>query len=268
MSHILIGDFNLASWLQERSKLESVGHSILEEPHLLSHAYNTALSLDPGLLRTPTTYCSHHYLADDIRSRIESLFVSSVTSARQIIENNGKNVLLAGSIGPVGTDISKLDQDEIDCLLSETAVFLADVGIDVFLMEGFTDVAHFNHAATVIRRVSSIPLGGFFKIQNEKDLEKIPDVFQSALGFEMDLVGLQVDIEMLPMLESKVPSSPLPLGMQVCNSKGIALDYNELSEHAQMMVSLNPTMVLGGDGFSVEDWIVFKDKVLTKLEDQ
>src|SRR5919204_2787553 len=93
----------------------------------------------------------HHFLEDEFE-RINS---TAVKLARQARETTGRDVFIAGSIGPLGESATTRVRRE---LFAEQAVVLEGRGTDLFMVETFYDLDEVVDAVEGVRGVSSLPI--------------------------------------------------------------------------------------------------------------
>ncbi len=93
-----------------------------------------------------------HYLEDELRSINET----AVKLAREAREVAGREVFIAGSIGPLG-DVGDAE-DERGPIFAEQAELLEGRGVDLFLVETFFDLGELETAIAAVRTVSSLPI--------------------------------------------------------------------------------------------------------------
>src|SRR5919197_3990225 len=92
-----------------------------------------------------------HFLEDDLE-RINS---TAVKLARDAREMTGRDVFIAGSIGPNGESaVSRVRKD----LFAEQATVLEGRGADLFMVETFYDLEELTDAIAAVRSVSSLPI--------------------------------------------------------------------------------------------------------------
>jgi methionine synthase / methylenetetrahydrofolate reductase(NADPH) len=96
---------------------------------------------------------AQHYLEDEFE-RINS---SAVKLAREAREVAGRDVFIAGSIGPLG-DIGDVWPEERAELFAEQASILEGRGADLFMIETFFDLDELAVAVDAVGRVSSLPI--------------------------------------------------------------------------------------------------------------
>jgi methionine synthase / methylenetetrahydrofolate reductase(NADPH) len=92
-----------------------------------------------------------HFLEDDL----ESINSTAVKLARQARETTGRDVFVAGSIGPLGQAATSRVRRG---LFAEQASVLEGRGADLFMIETFYDLDEVADAVEAVRSVSSLPI--------------------------------------------------------------------------------------------------------------
>jgi methionine synthase / methylenetetrahydrofolate reductase(NADPH) len=95
---------------------------------------------------------AQHYLEDSV----ERINEGGVKLAREAREVAGREVFVAGSIGPLG-DLEVPQARRIE-LFAEQAALLDGRGIDLFMIETFYDLDELETAIEAVRSVSSLPI--------------------------------------------------------------------------------------------------------------
>jgi homocysteine S-methyltransferase len=94
---------------------------------------------------------AHHFLEDEF----ENINSTAVKLARQARETTGRDVFVAGSIGPIGqAATSRIRRG----LFAEQATILEGRGADLFMIETFYDLDEVVDAVEAVRSVSSLPI--------------------------------------------------------------------------------------------------------------
>src|SRR5437588_6043758 len=93
----------------------------------------------------------HHFLEDELE-RINSTGVKLARDARQV---TGRDVFIAGSIGPLGEPATSRVRRE---LFAEQAAVLDGRGVDLFMVETFYDLEEVVDAIEATRSVSNLPI--------------------------------------------------------------------------------------------------------------
>ena len=91
-----------------------------------------------------------------LEDEFEAINAAAVRLAREAREVSGRDVFIAGSIGPLG-DVELSGRDPAE-LFAEQAQLLEGRGADLFMVETFFDVGEMETAIAAIRSVSSLPL--------------------------------------------------------------------------------------------------------------
>jgi homocysteine S-methyltransferase len=95
---------------------------------------------------------ARRFLGDEL----EAINAGAVRIAREAREVAGRDVFIAGSIGPLGdVELARADPAE---LFAEQARVLEGRGVDLFMVETFYDLDELETAIGAIRSVSSLPL--------------------------------------------------------------------------------------------------------------
>jgi homocysteine S-methyltransferase len=164
-----------------------------EEANL--RAPESVLSLHLGFIRsgaelieTNTFGANRRKLAarflEDAVARVNSEGVKIAREARQI---SGKQVFIAGAIGPLG-DVGDAEDDR-QALFAEQAQLLEARGVDVFFVETFYDLDELETAVAAVRSVSSLPVVALLTF--DEDGETLAGV--SARDAALRLRALDVD---------------------------------------------------------------------------
>jgi homocysteine S-methyltransferase len=105
-----------------------------------------------------------HYLEDDFE-RINS---TAVRLAREAREVTGRDVFIAGSIGPLG-DTGGIRRERRAEHVAEQAAILDGRGADLFMVETFFDLDELVTAVEAVRSVSSLPIVALLTFENEAE---------------------------------------------------------------------------------------------------
>jgi methionine synthase / methylenetetrahydrofolate reductase(NADPH) len=94
---------------------------------------------------------AHHFLENDL----EQINSAAVKLARDAREVTGRDVFIAGSIGPIGEALaSRIRRD----IFGEQASILEGRGADLFMLETFYDLSELEDAVLAVRNASSLPI--------------------------------------------------------------------------------------------------------------
>src|SRR6059058_54279 len=156
---------------------------------------------------------AHHFLEDDLE-RINSTAVKLARDAREIA---GRDVFIAGSIGPLGESAtSRVRRD----LYSEQASVLEGRGADLFMIETFYDLEELVDAIEAVRAVSALPIVALMTFDDGAETlagvhardaaERLRSLDVAAIGANHGS-GLLVALEALEQMQGdSVPLAALP----------------------------------------------------------
>jgi methionine synthase I (cobalamin-dependent)/5,10-methylenetetrahydrofolate reductase len=105
-----------------------------------------------------------HYLEDEF----ESINSTAVRLAREAREISGKEVFIAGSIGPLGEVGEGQAADRAE-LFAEQAAILEGRGADLFTVETFFDLGELEAAVAAVRSVSALPIVALLTFDEEAE---------------------------------------------------------------------------------------------------
>ena len=105
---------------------------------------------------------AQHFLEEEL----ERIVSAGVKLAREAREVSGRDVFVAGSIGPLG-DV-ELHGDDPVALYAELAVILEGRGCDLFMVETFYDLADLETAIGAVRSVSALPIVALMTFDSER----------------------------------------------------------------------------------------------------
>jgi methionine synthase / methylenetetrahydrofolate reductase(NADPH) len=153
-----------------------------------------------------------HYLEDEFE-RINS---AAVRLAREAREVTGRDVFIAGSIGPLGDGGPK----ERGPLFAEQAAILEGRGADLFMIETFFDLDELVVAVEAVRGVTSLPIVALLTFENEAETlagvtavaaaTRLRDLGVAAIGANHG-AGLQAALRAIEQMgDDGLPLAALP----------------------------------------------------------
>src|SRR5215218_1585358 len=155
-----------------------------------------------------------HYLEDEFQ-RINS---EGVRLAREAREVTGRDVFIAGSIGPLGdADAPTATRGD---LFAEQAAILEGRGADLFMLETFFDLDELVAAIEAVQRVSSLPIVALLTFEHDaqtlagvpaaRAAERLRELGIAAIGANHG-AGIQAALRALEQMGSDgLPLAALP----------------------------------------------------------
>jgi methionine synthase I (cobalamin-dependent) len=155
---------------------------------------------------------AQHFLEDEL----EAINSTSVKLARQARETVGRDVFIAGSIGPLGEPAASHVRHE---LFAEQASILEGRGADVFMVETFYDLEELVDAVEGIREVSALPIVALLTFDEgavtlsgvtaQEAAQRLADLDIAALGANHG-AGLLAALAALEEMDGGRPLAALP----------------------------------------------------------
>ena len=130
----------------------------------------------------------------------ERLREINIAAARLAREAAGDRVYVAGSIGPLGVRIEPYGPtsfDEARAMFREQAEALAEGGVDLFVLETFSDITEIEQALRAVREVSDLPVFTQMTIQMDGNTAfgTSPELFTQKLDeWGADVIGLNCGV--------------------------------------------------------------------------
>ncbi len=121
----------------------------------------------------------------------EELNSAGVRLAREAREVSGKDVFIAGSIGPLG-ELEVFDPAEHGPLYAAQAAVLEGRGVDLFMVETFFDLEELAVAVEAVRAVSSLPIVALLTFDDEAEVTGgvgAEDAARRLAGLDVAAIG-------------------------------------------------------------------------------
>jgi len=178
-------------------------------------------------------------------------------------EEAGEAVLVAGSIGPLGARIAPLGHlsaAEAEDVFAEQAAALRDGGVNLFILETFSDIHEIEAAIKALRRTSpALPLIAEMTIDEDGNSHfgTTPEVFTAKIeDMGADVIGVNCSVGPAPMLQcvermarvtgrplAAMPNAGMPREVEGRNIYLCSPDY--MAEYAKRFI-LSGVKVIGG----------------------
>ncbi len=220
-SSILVADGAMGSLLYEALD----GQRCVEElnsarPEEVFRAHQAYIEAGAQLIETNTFGANRYKLGQlGLANRVAELNHRGVKLAREAREAARHEVLIAGSIGPLGVALQMRDmpEAEIFSIFKEQASALEERGVDLFVVETFSDVAELRLALDAIRSFSRLPIIAELTYSEEGTTiggTRPQDAWESLKEKNIQAFGANCTIGpqlLLPVLRELAGSASLPL---------------------------------------------------------
>jgi len=218
---ILIADGAMGSMLYELAGPQGCLEELnATHPETVFRVHQAYLEAGAQILETNTFGANRHKLAAlGLADRVAAINHRGVKIAREAREAARHEVLIAGSIGPLGTvrQVRQLPAEEVREIFREQAMALEERGVDFFLLETFSDVEELRAAAEAIRSFSRMPIVAQLTYSEEGTTfggTRPQEAWERLKDCEVQAVGANCTVGpllLLPMLQGLAAVASLPL---------------------------------------------------------
>src|SRR3954454_2318298 len=155
---IVVGDGGMGVLVSSAvPRLRCPEEANLRAPESVVTLHLSFIRAGADLIETNTFGANRRKLAQlYLEDEFERINGAGVKLAREAREVSGRDIFIAGSIGPLG-DLA-VPPDKRSELFAEQAALLDGRGIDVFMVETFYDLDELEAAIEAVRGVSSLPI--------------------------------------------------------------------------------------------------------------
>ena len=170
----------------------------LTSPDLVRDVHTEYIRAGAEVIETNTFGASRHNLQ---QFGLEgSLRLINISAARLAREAAGERAHIAGAIGPLGLRIEPYGPtsfDEAKEIFKEQVEALIEGGVDLFILETFSDISEIRQAIRAVREVSDLPIVAQMTIlpSGNTSFGTTPEVFTSRLDeWGADVIGLNCGV--------------------------------------------------------------------------
>jgi homocysteine S-methyltransferase len=134
----------------------------LNEPKMVQSIHAEYIQAGSDLIETNTFGANRFKLAPHgLQGRVREINLRGVKLARDVRESMGRDVLVVGSIGPLGkylAPLGSIEPDEARVAFREQAEGLLEGGVDAFVIETFSDLTEMRLAVEAVRAITDLPI--------------------------------------------------------------------------------------------------------------
>src|SRR3954447_26588288 len=191
------------------------------QPDLVRDVHRAYVKAGAQILETNSYGANRAKLArHGLEDRLEEINLRAVEIARSAA---GARVCVAGAIGPLGMRIEPFgptSAGEARAIFREQAAALAGGGVDLFLLETFSDLDEIEQALLAVRDASPLPVVAQMVIREDGRTPfgtEVGAVMERLAAWGADVVGLTCSgapTALRGAAAAMLPAPPLPLSMQ------------------------------------------------------
>ncbi len=239
----------------------------LSRPDLVKEIHTAYVEAGADCIETNTFGANRFKLTSHgFKEKISAINYEGARLARAVA---GSDCLVAGSIGPLGVKLEPwglTSMEEARQAFKEQAQALKDGGVDLFILETFSDLNAIHQAILAIREICDYPIIASMSVKDDGKLlyGTTPDIFVHRLDeWDVDVIGLNCSVGphyMLQNLEQMVKMTNTPIaalpnaGMpRRIEGRNIYLSSSEyMAEYARRFIQLGVKIVGGCCGTTPE----------------
>ena len=170
----------------------------LTAPDLVREVHEEYVNAGADIIQTNTFGATRHKLKQhSLETKIHEI---NVAAAKLAVQAAGENTFVAGSIGPLDLRIEPYGPtsfEEAKEMFSEQIAALLEGGVELFVLETFSDLAEIQQAIRAIKNVSNLPIVTQIQIQTDGKtvFGATPEVFTKRLDeWGADVIGLNCGV--------------------------------------------------------------------------
>jgi methionine synthase I (cobalamin-dependent)/5,10-methylenetetrahydrofolate reductase len=218
---IMVADGAMGSMLHESAGpqrcLEEMNSS---HPEAVFRVHQAYIEAGAQVIETNTFGANRHKLGQiGMEDRVAEVNHRGVKIAREAREAAKHEVLIAGSIGPLGIaqHVRDLPDAEMRTIFKEQAGALEERGVDFFILETFSDIEELDAAIAAIRSFSQLPIVASMTYSEEGTTfggTRPLDTWEQLKAKSIQAVGANCTVGpqlLLPMLRELAGCASLPL---------------------------------------------------------
>src|SRR5829696_2741617 len=166
----------------------------LTSPDLVREVHDEYIKAGADIIETNSFGATRHKLQPyGLEGKLRDINIAAARIAR---ESAGDKAYVAGAVGPLGLRIEPFGPtsfDEAKDLFKEQIEALAEGGVDLFILETFSELSVIEQAIRAVREVSDLPIVAQMTIQmdGKTTFGTTPEAFTTALDeLGADVIGL------------------------------------------------------------------------------
>src|SRR5213079_2535885 len=164
----------------------------IRAPESVVTLHTSFIAAGAELIETNTFGANRHKLRSQfLDNEVAAINEAGVKLAREAREISGRDVFVAGSIGPLG-ELGGLAADERGPVFAEQAGLLEGRGVDLFMVETFFDLDELTTAIEAVQSVSRLPIVAMLTFDEDAETfggVSARDAVERLTRYELAAVG-------------------------------------------------------------------------------
>ncbi len=198
--HIYVFDGAMGTRLYEKGIYINRSYDELNliNKDLVREVHEEYIKAGADIIQTNTFSANYNKLQKfGLNTQIREINISAAKIAR---EAAGENIFVAGTIGPLGLRIEPYGPtsfDEARGMFKEQAEALLEGGIDLFVLETFSDLSEIQQAIKAVKELCDLPIIAQIAIQMDGNtvFGATPEIFTKRLDeWGADVIGLNCSV--------------------------------------------------------------------------
>jgi methionine synthase / methylenetetrahydrofolate reductase(NADPH) len=209
-SGVVICDGAMGTYLNQKgiSYERSLDELNISRPELVSGIHREYIEAGAEIIETNTFGGNRYRLAaHGLENQVREINLKGARIAREAREISGVDVLIAGSMGPLGKPlepIGKIKISEAEESFREQAEALLEGGIDIFMIETMASLDETVAAIEVVKKISDLPIVAqmTFTAEGTTYFGHTPtEMVMRLLPLRIDVIGANCSVGPQKMLE-------------------------------------------------------------------
>src|SRR3954468_8074665 len=164
----------------------------IRQPDSVVSLHTSFISAGAELIETNTFGANRHKLRGQfLEDEVARINEGGVKLAREAREISGRDVYIAGSLGPLG-ELRGLEPADRGPIFAEQAQLLEGRGVDLFMVETFFDLDELKTAIEAVKSVSTLPIVAMLTFDEDAETfggVSAADAISQLAGYELAAVG-------------------------------------------------------------------------------
>ena len=180
----------------------------LSRPELIGEVHREYINAGAEIIETNTFGANKVRLsAYGMESNVRDINIKAAKIAREARDISGQDILIAGSIGPLGKHLEpfgKISQETAFDIFTEQIEAQLEGGVDLFMIETVSNLDEMEIAIKVIKKISSLPIVAqmTYTAEGKTLLGNSPEeVVGRLLPYSVDVIGANCSVGPQKMLE-------------------------------------------------------------------